>query len=156
MADPTYSPVLRVGLLGTVTNVLSSDMTVSRCSRCGAATDVPVRHTAWHNENDAAITAATNLAGGARSAASAAQDAAAMAQASANAALQEAASSTQAIANTSRCSVCRATVRTALMNQHLGYHYSRALNDPIESPTSAQIADPTGSMMSPVTPLPRV
>lgn len=147
MADPTYAPVLRVGLLGTVSNVLSADMTVSRCSRCGAATDVPTKHTAWHNETDAVVAAAANMAGGARSAAAAAQD-------TATAALAEADKSAATLAAVSRCSVCRASVRTALMNQHLAYHLSRAYNDPIEQPTMAQIADPTGSMMSPVASLP--
>lgn len=147
MPDPTYSTVLKVGLLGTVSNVLSKDMTISRCSRCGAATDVPAAHTTWHAENDAAILAATNLAGGARAAAALAQDAAAAAQATAD-------GSAATLAAVSRCSVCRASVRTALMVQHLAYHYSRALGDAIEAPTMAQIADPTGSMMSPTSPLP--
>lgn len=48
MADPTYTSVLQIGALGTISNILAAADTFYRCSMCKGLTDDQVAHSKWH------------------------------------------------------------------------------------------------------------
>lgn len=127
-ADPTYAPVVKIGLLGTISNLLSKEMTISRCSRCGADTDTPAAHTAWHQDLDRQIAAVSTdisaamtgldqrITAAATKAAKAEQDALA--------------------ARFNMCPVCKVRVAAYNMADHLLFHVRRSLSDPVETPSA--------------------
>lgn len=67
MAAPTYSQQFSIGLLGTISNLLSQPMTFYRCTVCGSViaegqTGTAGRdlHTAWHAALDSTASAASS------------------------------------------------------------------------------------------------
>lgn len=128
MASPTYTSVISVGLLGSVSNILATPDTFYRCSVCAALTDVQATHTAWHAAQDAAA-AAVNTSIQNMILANALQDIQ----------IQKGVDASGTIAANTTCPVCSGRLPMILLLSHLNWHRSRARNDQGEMPTSAQM-----------------
>lgn len=103
MAAPTYQAEFSIGLLGTISNLLSQPMNFYRCNTCGAViaegqTGTAGRdlHTTWHAALDTTATAASAAGTKATQAASDASAAKTAATASASSAATAASDSTAA------------------------------------------------------------
>lgn len=172
MAAPTYAAEFSIGLLGTISNLLSTPMNFYRCSLCAAViaegqTGTTGRdlHTSFHTGLDTAASnasAAVSAANTAKTTAGAAQDMANRAMTSASdtasalhqidTVAQSAVDIAQAAlpsAEVTLCPLCRVAVKTELLRTHLTYHYRRAHGDPVEFPEDF---DPTTADLSEVDP----
>lgn len=105
MPTPTYTSVMKLGLLGTISNLLSKEDTFSRCSVCGALVDAVDTHTAWHAALDTVSATAAN-----------------------------ALATAQAVPLYNTCAACKSLVAAYDMQAHLMFHVRRSRSDPIETP----------------------